>query len=317
MIYPISFCIPQSKILPAVPPKTKLYAHIVPGHPQTYIYGTDEKAYYHDYAQSVFGITHKKAGWDCLRHYEILANGCIPFFKDLAQCPTQTMVHFPKALVLEAMATLKTLGRNRRPRDCPRPFGARARPSEPSLAGTPDLNSERVVYYINELLAYTRKHLTTVAMAQFILDKIEHLNVKSVLFISGNMGVDYMRCLLLHGFKELFGSACHDFPSVPHLYTDFPVGKLAGLYGCGMSVSRLIDRESNRAVGLDATVEQDIAAHKYDIIIYGSIHRGLPHWDLVCRHYATKDIVLICGEDLHGNECKSFANAHDLFLREQ
>ena len=64
MIHPIGFCIAESKIAPAVARKEKLFASIVPGRRETYMYGTDERAYYADYARSVFGITHAK-GWGC------------------------------------------------------------------------------------------------------------------------------------------------------------------------------------------------------------------------------------------------------------
>jgi hypothetical protein len=45
----------------------------------------------------------RKAGWDCLRHYEITANMCIPLFLDLDKCPPATMINLPKAELLEAM----------------------------------------------------------------------------------------------------------------------------------------------------------------------------------------------------------------------
>jgi hypothetical protein len=41
----------------------------------------------------------RKAGWDCLRHYEIMGNGCIPLFDQIAACPRFIMTRFPKALL--------------------------------------------------------------------------------------------------------------------------------------------------------------------------------------------------------------------------
>jgi hypothetical protein len=29
----------------------------------------------------------KKGGWDCLRHYEIIGNGCMPYFENIEKCP--------------------------------------------------------------------------------------------------------------------------------------------------------------------------------------------------------------------------------------
>jgi hypothetical protein len=42
-----------------------------------------EKEYYYDLRISKFGITTKRGGWDCLRHYEIAANNAIVCFRNL------------------------------------------------------------------------------------------------------------------------------------------------------------------------------------------------------------------------------------------
>ena len=41
-----------------------------------------EEEYYQDLSKSWFGLTCKKGGWDCLRHYEIIAAGSLLLFKD-------------------------------------------------------------------------------------------------------------------------------------------------------------------------------------------------------------------------------------------
>ena len=43
---------------------------------------TDEEKYYNDLNRSWFGLTCKKGGWDCLRHYEIIAARSVLLFKD-------------------------------------------------------------------------------------------------------------------------------------------------------------------------------------------------------------------------------------------
>jgi hypothetical protein len=100
-IFPVCFGIPQSKISQSVAHKTKNTAHIIPGDLSTYIF-TDECAYYNDYQTSYFGVTCKKGGWDCMRHYEIMANGCIPYFINLDKCPHNTLSRFPKDLILRS-----------------------------------------------------------------------------------------------------------------------------------------------------------------------------------------------------------------------
>ncbi len=140
LVKPISFCIPESLIVENVPAKTKRVAHIVPGDLSTYIFDRVED-YYQDYQTSIFGITRKKGGWDCLRHYEILMNGCIPYFIDLKVCPRLTMHQLPKDLLLET--------------------------NEFYEKGT-DFDHTK---YGRELLNYTRQHLTTKKLAEYLLSR--------------------------------------------------------------------------------------------------------------------------------------------------
>ena len=48
---------------------------------------TDEEEYYYDLSRSWFGLTCKKGGWDCLRHYEIIASGTLLLFRDYDKKP--------------------------------------------------------------------------------------------------------------------------------------------------------------------------------------------------------------------------------------
>ena len=95
-VYPISFSIPAEKIKLGNE-KTKLFqTHIVDeevakaveeskfsstGSDLTFF--SNEEVFYNDMASSRFGITTKRAGWDCLRHYEIAAAGSVICFKNL------------------------------------------------------------------------------------------------------------------------------------------------------------------------------------------------------------------------------------------
>lgn len=47
----------------------------------------NEQDYYNDLQDSWFGLTCKKGGWDCLRHYEIMASGTLLLFKDYEKKP--------------------------------------------------------------------------------------------------------------------------------------------------------------------------------------------------------------------------------------
>ena len=68
--------------------------------PSTYQFD-NETDYYNEYAASRFGFTAKKAGWDCMRHYEIMGNGCIPFFEEMPFCPERTLTDLPKDLIVD------------------------------------------------------------------------------------------------------------------------------------------------------------------------------------------------------------------------
>jgi len=97
---PINFAIPEAQIIKTQPIKEKLFSNIVPSKTETYIYD-NEKDYYNDYASSYYGFTWKKAQWWCLRHLEVLANRCIPYFPGLEKCPENIMTTFPKNIILE------------------------------------------------------------------------------------------------------------------------------------------------------------------------------------------------------------------------
>jgi len=97
---PICFGIPESQLIQENPVKEKIFADIIPGNRKTYIY-SDEKSYYSDYARSYYGMTWRKGQWNCMRHLEILANKCIPYFPDIEGCPPFVMVDFPKEIFQE------------------------------------------------------------------------------------------------------------------------------------------------------------------------------------------------------------------------
>lgn len=138
--YPISFAIPYDSVLLKVAEKQIYLATIIPGKLHTYIY-KNEADYYNGYQIAQFGVTTKKAGWDCMRHYEILANSCIPYFPDIEKCPSTTMANFPKKIIMET-------NRFYEKGNCPKML---------------------YEYYANWLLDYTREYLTTRELAKYIL----------------------------------------------------------------------------------------------------------------------------------------------------
>lgn len=99
-VKPISFAIPKKKIIKKINENPiNLLAPLIPGRYSTYIYD-DEESYYEMYSKSIFALTYKKLGWDSLRHYEILMNGCIPIFFNLEDCPNLALTTLPKDKLL-------------------------------------------------------------------------------------------------------------------------------------------------------------------------------------------------------------------------
>lgn len=289
MFHPVSVSIPDYKVVKDVPPKTKYLSSLIPGRPETYIYNTEED-YYNEYRQSIFAQTFKKGGWDCLRHYEILANGCIPYFIDIDDCPPMTMALWPKKLIKEGNLLYHKYKEKE------------------------DIPVEVYTTHIRKLLDYLRSTLTSEKMARYILDTSGNSSAKKILFLSGDTRPDCVRCLILYGFKSLFGTDCHDYPRVPHLYrfTDSST-----FYGKGFSYTNNLDNDA-RNESLDATVMYDIADHVYDVVIYGSHMRGMPFYDIVKKYYKPSEIVLLNGEDVYSRtDTVQYENSgHHLFIRE-
>jgi hypothetical protein len=108
---PIAFAYPSYFSPPLdwrEPDRTQLLAPCVPGYTKSYVFKTEE-AYFRQYSKSIFALTVKKAGWDCMRHYEILKAGSIPFFPDIIEKPNETMSEYPIGLQTEANCLLLSI----------------------------------------------------------------------------------------------------------------------------------------------------------------------------------------------------------------
>lgn len=101
ILFPISFSFPEEKIFHKISPKIRMFSsHIVdtevsekiPESSSKYLFSS-EMDYYRDLQTSRFGITTKRAGWDCMRHYEIAANGAVPCFRKLVDKPSTCAPH--------------------------------------------------------------------------------------------------------------------------------------------------------------------------------------------------------------------------------
>jgi hypothetical protein len=296
MLHPITFSIPNEKICEKQNIKTKILSDLIPGNISTYIYNTEEE-YYNEYKKSYFAITTKKCGWDCMRHYEILANGCIPYFLNIENCPKKTMSLLPKDLFIKSNLLYERVFKNK---------------------NINELKDEEINEYNilqKNLLEYTKTYLTTEKMVGYILKNTNHENVSKILYLSGDINPDYLRCLTLHGFKIIFGDNCHDYPKIPHIYKSDNIN-YKSLYGKGITYTNLLDQSLHND-NLDSSIVNDIKNKYYDIVIYGSFHRGMSYYDLICKFYNADQIILLCGEDIHYCDRHHFLeNGHHVFVRE-
>ena len=294
-LYPITFSISETKIMKRSNAKTKILSSLIPGDLRTYIYNT-EIEYYNEYKSSIFALTKKKAGWDCLRHYEIIANGCIPIFLEIEKCPSKCIHMLPKQLLIEAHYLYRCL-----------------KDKQISLLTKEEHN--RCEYLQNKFTEYLRMNLTTKCIASYIFKKTGHTNVNKILYLSGSVYPDYLRCLTLTGMKELLGKEAYDYPRINHLYSDYK--DTHKLYGKGMSYANILDPSLHQEK-TEETIKNEIIEHKYDVIIYGSMHRGLPLYEFVNSHYKPDEVIFLDGEDEHNCTMRKehLDRGHHVFVRE-
>lgn len=267
------------------------FATCVPGERHTYVFGTEED-YNRAYSNAYYAITMCKAGWDCLRHYEIIAAGCVPFFVDLDDCPEETMKHFPKDLV-KAASRLDGVD-------------ASARTVDFSV-----FPMQRYYELRDQLVDYARAHLTCRALACRVMEScgVPALQSARVLFLNHHHLADYQREFLLTGLKRVLGRNCIACNDDALLYTSFPQELASSIYGRGFNYTRVLPAElmtpqdeAQRAIAAleQCPVQQD-APPAFDLIVYGSWHRSQPHLDQV-KAYAARyrvPVAVICGEDIH------------------
>jgi len=178
-VAPISFAIPKDKILNKVNENpVNLLAPLVPGRLSTYIYN-DEKTYYDMYSNSIFAITNKKLGWDCLRHYEILMNGCIPLFFNIEDCPELILKTLPKERLSEIYSSFHSVLQLYSPfkiykkkfLSIKKVFSYIPNIFRNKSASTFLKKNSDILEIKSELLNFTKKNLTTEILAKYVLNK--------------------------------------------------------------------------------------------------------------------------------------------------
>jgi hypothetical protein len=269
-IHTLTYSIPIEKIQTNLKKKTIEMAYIDPRNRKTYIYD-NEKDYYNGYNISKYAITMKKGGWDCLRHYEIIACGCLPIFLDIDKCPINTLDTELKKQLLYINKNYKNFNDN-------------------------DYETTR-----NKLYNYLKENLTCKAVAEKFL-KLNN-NPKSVLMLQCNKYINYSRELLSIGLRKILKTNFVDYPKNYPLYKN--QNKDRKLYGKGFTYSNIFDEDN-----IDrSNIKKRIKNNEFDLIIYGKmgsnegmfgdVRKLAPYWNTVKK---TKNICFIYGGDINNKE---------------
>jgi hypothetical protein len=261
-VWPISFSYPKVPMQLQAEP-AHLVGLITPGFPYSF---ESEREYLDSYAEGYWGITHRKAGWDCFRHVEILASGALPWMLDASDIPGFSMVHYPKAALAEAARALSHGG-------C-----------------TPD-DSTRLAFREHFL-----RHLTSEAMARYLLRAAGIEESRSVLFVDERLPhhADYQSVLTLIGLKQVLGSNCHVLHPVDYIFDDTKLNT-SSLYGRGFGYTRAVSG-SARAAGEISGVSAPLKT--VDAVIVGSITRNRDLATKLLDQFSPDRTIWIHGEDL-------------------
>jgi len=217
-IWPISFGIPASEVVDCVPYKGSDFATVVPYREKSYVFGpADEAEYKRDYRKARFGITREKAGWDCMRHYEILAAGSVPIFLDIDKAPSGVMPFLPKKLLshIRHQPAFSLEGC-----DMKHPLGKCNFWLDEALFDQKDYDSAAC-----SLLEHTKARLTTRALAEYALraagidrGQWEKATFRA-LYLGGTAhNSDYLRDLMFHGFRDLLGDKVFEYNTPRYMY---------------------------------------------------------------------------------------------------
>ena len=337
-IWPVQFSMPSPRYLSSLKWKNEgelAFAPSIPGNKATYKYTprqgfeTDaepDEQYFKEYRHSYYCVTRKKKGWDCLRHYEILSQGCVPYFIDLEKLPAATMPFFPKKLVLEAMNLPGVKFNNDHK-------GSFLNSSAFSIDFS-IFDKERYYRLAAQIQNHARRYLTSEAMARYVLRALAQeggpKKPKKVLFIH-HCYHDFMGDSLWTGFKELEAKGrlelVADIVPTPDLSTGGANSKAAHLatlekcdngrknallssahtltkpnyykgnpYG-GWGNHRALNNPLKETIVNQSTIPDRIRAKEFDVIVYGTVVRTDAWIELVREHYDKNQIAMIYGAD--------------------
>lgn len=265
-VWPISFSYPRP-VGDGQSTSRDFMCPVFPGHRYSF---ADEAAYRAMYGSYSFALTHKKAGWDCFRHLEILSAGSVPFMPDAPWIPEFTMVHYPKQLFVEVAEHLK------------------------DARGTVDTEVHR------DIEEFFNLHLTTRAMASYLVRAAPALARGPILFVDAALAdtPDYQSVLTLIGLKQLLGKTTSVSFPVDYVYEGWG-GEGRSLYGRGFGYTGVLShsvRNSNETQGRQLSLcEGDLA--RFGSVVIGSVTRNMALAEQLLDIFPASQTIWIHGED--------------------
>lgn len=347
-VVPISFSLPEQMYAPVVPPKSQNFSTVVPGNSSTYVFRTShtstpmeilasEDNYYKDMSRSLFSFTFKKAGWDCLRHTEIIAAGALPIFTDIDTVPSGTLAAHPIQVykLLKAWPGLSVQGLPGMHSSSHPARTGHSRLTRGWFTGpvsykiTSPINKTLYQLAVQSLLHIGSQFLTTRGMAQHVMAVANITKDNNVLFVTDtNAAADYQGDTLLHGFMTLMMTNVVDYPRRACMWRDadtFTEGELASHmlheYGAGFGYGHRLYEPPG--VVNRSNVEHRITSGQFDFVVFGITHPGRDFWrelkPLVCRSVPKQKVIFVYGDDFPPShaQLKEFSScSHHIFTRE-
>lgn len=274
--------------------KSTMFAPMIPGVPSTYQYHS-EGAYYQQYNSAFYGITMKKGGWDCLRHYEIILSGSVPFFLNIESMPPATMTSFPKELILRAM----------RIRGVPSQEVVKAAIARGRLPAV-DLNqfdheSYRSVF--KDLMQYAKKNLLATKSTARLAPPKE--GGSRILLHSGCDEVGYEQGLLVSGLVGNGHSVCMRPHGMLAPLLDNFTADTSSLYGHGFTWARTVNHSQIKCAN---------GSWDYYILV-ADCNRQYPKPDMDAVRMSGK-VVAVNGNDAVASKLEVPSVATEYYLRE-
>jgi hypothetical protein len=327
-LHPSAFALSRATMRDEIVPMEKRaggMAPLIPGKTKTYIYAT-EAEYRHMYAHHIWAQTRKKSGWDCFRHWEIMAAGCIPVWTStppLSACPLDTMnVGNVKELWARARSQFDAWNRaDVKARDAMTPVLTTLAQDCLEWCHTHALD-----YWLAQTWSdggFQRRHPLPLSLRIHGGDgsarisfpnprdcvgslKADGAPLRTVLMLSAQDAesdkIDYLCETVVLAFKEAMGAAAHEWPKRPWLYESFPESSCHKLYGRGMNYTRLLNDDArDDTLDEERDIKEWIESKAFDLIVYPVGELRMPFYDTVMKWYDPEDVLFFFGEDNRDN----------------